>query len=141
VQPEVQSIAPVDIQQAKAQALANRAQKIQTRGAGIVTTLAAYRALSDAFHGNFGAIPTVFGEGLAGYGVAYGLSRLLENPAVVEKLTKPTPRDVAAIPPELARDMEPIIEQAKAKGIKVNPALLTAVSAASSSKWYSPDNQ
>lgn len=136
VTPEVKSITPADIQQAKAQALANRAQKIQTRGAGIVTTLAAYRALADAFHGNFAALPSLFGESALGIGTTYGIGKILENPTVVEKLTKPTARDVAMIPPELAKDMGPIIDAAKAKGIKVSPALLTAVSAASSSKWY-----
>lgn len=139
VVPEQHTIGPQDIQAVKAEALRNRANAIRSKGTGIVTTLGAYRALSNAFHGNWAEVPTLLGEGGAAVAATYTLGNLLDHPAIVKALTKPTARDVAMIPPELARDLEPIAAQAKAKGIKISPALATAISAASNARWYNQD--
>jgi post-segregation antitoxin (ccd killing protein) len=132
----MQYIYPKDIQQVKAQALASRAHKVAAVGGAAATTLGIYRMLSNAYHGNFEGAGSLLGESALGVGTAYGLSKLLDNPFTRKALTNVTPRDVAAIPPDLARDMGPILEQAKAKGIKVSPALTVAIAASSPNKWY-----
>jgi hypothetical protein len=131
--PTPQVINSEDIQNAKKAALEKSAEKVRRRGAAIVTTLGAYRALSDAFHGNYGSIPTLLGESGVGLAATYGLSKLMEHPAIVDYLTKATAKDVAAIPPELRGDLPAIVKAAQAKGIRVSPALTGAVAAGATS--------
>lgn len=134
VTPEVRKINAEDIRNAKAESLGKRSEQIRKRGAQIVTTLGAYRALADAFHGNFGAIPTLLGESGLGIASTYGLSRLLERPEIVKFLTEPTAKDISSIPPELRGDIAQVAQQAQKQGIKVSPALLSAVGASGANR-------
>lgn len=139
VETPMQTITPGDIKQVKLQALQSRAFRVGTAAGAAATTLGIYRSLSNAMHGNLAGAVTLGGEATLGLGLGYTITKMLDNPLTRKALTNPTARDVAAIPTDLARDMGPVIEAAKAKGIKVSPALLTAVSAASSSRWYNQD--
>lgn len=141
IQPQIQSITPGDIQQAKAQALQARAQKIRGAYPHLASSLMVMDILRNALHGNMEGVATDVAARV-GYGVGKNaLASTLENPSVVQFLTKPKPSDVAMIPPDLARDMGPILDQAKSQGIKVSPALSVAIAAASPKKWYNNQNQ
>lgn len=145
---DLQSIAPADIQTAKAGALANRANSIRTKGGGFATTIVALDAIRHvigAFRGdiaaNLGDIGLDIGARVA-YGAGKGaIANLLEKPEVIQFLTKPRPQDVAMIPPELARDMGPVLDEAKRQGIKISPAVTAAIAGAAPTKWYNDQNQ
>jgi hypothetical protein len=54
---------------------------------------------------------------------------LLERPAVIEFLTKPTDADIREIPPEMRGDLKIVVEAAQRKGIKVDPTLAALIGA------------
>jgi len=116
-----------DIQKAKGEAFQKRGKHLTQGlqwGAG---GMAVFRILADVAHGNIGAVPSGLLEGGLAVGGIEAVSRLMENPRVIEALTRPTERDIAAIPPEMRGDLRPIVEAAVKKGIKVDPKLLAAV--------------
>ncbi len=129
VTPETKTIGTEDIREAKAKGLEQRANVIRRRGEWIATGAAGYRALSSILHGNLGAVPPDLLEGGIAVAGVEGISRLLENPKVVEFLTRPTERDVAQVPEELRGDMSQIAKIAKSKGIVVDPRLYAAAGA------------
>ena len=77
--------------------------------------------------------PDLLEGGIAVAGVE-GVARLLENPKVVEFLTRPTARDLAQVPPELRGDMSTIAQVAARKGIKVDPRIYAIAGAAAPKK-------
>lgn len=87
------------------------------------------KTLWDAYNGRFASLPgdISFGAGL--YGVGEGFVRLLQKPEVQEFLTRPTPEDLAQIPPELRGNLGPMLDAAKAKGIQVDPRLYAIAAA------------
>ena len=59
------------------------------------------------------------------------MDKIFTNPHVVDFFTKATPKEIAAVPPELRGDLPKIIVAAQKRGLHVSPALATlgAVSA------------
>lgn len=142
------TVGPEDIQAAKTDALLKNTQKIRNislRAGTGATSLSALYSIVQAFKGNLGGladVPLEMAGGATVTGTGYGIAKLIESPNVLKLLTKPTPADVAAISPEVARGLQPIIEQAKAKGIKVSPAIAAAISAhATKTNWYDRPSQ
>lgn len=127
VTPEVRKIGAEDIQEAKMKGLEKRTGDIRRRGEWIASGAAGYRALSNILHGNLGAVPGDLLEGGIAIAGVEGIARLLENPKVVEFLTKPTAKDIAQIPPELRGDLRQVTQIAAQKGIKVDPRIYAAI--------------
>ena len=115
-----------DIRGKKLSSLQRRIGKIRSRGEWIATGAAGYRLISNILSGNLAAVPADLFEGGVAIGGIEGIARLLENPTVVEMLTRPRPEDIAQIPPELRGDMATIAQIAARKGIKVDPRLYAA---------------
>jgi hypothetical protein len=130
----IKTIGPEEIRRAKAQGLGQRANIIRRRGEWIATGAAGYRALSNILHGNLAAVPPDLLEGGIAIAGVEGIARLLENPKVVEFLTRPTARDLAQVPPELRGDMSTIAQVAARKGIKVDPRIYAIAGAAAPKK-------
>lgn len=142
------TIGPEDVQAANATELAKRTaviRKTVNRAAVYVTGYRSLAAIGRAMSGDVGALsalPADVGEGMALAAGGNGLASLLESPKVSQYLTKPTPAQVATINPEIARDLAPIVQAAKQKGIKISPALAAAISANSSKdKWWDRPTQ
>lgn len=122
--PAPRKIGPEEVQAAKAEAVANRADTFRNRGGGLASTFLVLDGIRNAFHGNVAAIGEDIGA-RAAFGVAkQSAARLLENPKVANWLSQATPRDVAQIPADLRGDFPNLVKAAQAKGIKVSPALL-----------------
>jgi hypothetical protein len=140
-EPVVKKLGAEDIRAAKAKGLEHRVNRIRGRGEWIATGAAGYRLLSHILSGKIGEVPKdVFEGGVAVAGVA-GFAKLLENPKIQELLTRPTPRDLAQIPPDLRADLAPVLAEAKRQGVKVNPALaLLVAGGAPKKKALPPDH-
>lgn len=129
IAPEVKTIGPNEIREAKAKGLAQRTSRIRARGEWIATGAAGYGVLSNLLHGNLAQIPADLFYGGAAVGGVEGISRILENPKVVDLLTRPTARDIAEVPPNLRGDLGQIAQIAAKKGIRVDPRLYIAAPA------------
>lgn len=140
------TIGPEEIRNAKIKHLSDIADWVQKHG----RRGAAYTAMSTPVdmaagvmsgHPILGAVaPVASSVGLLATGEA--VSAILRNPKVVEILSRPTPADVAAITPELARNLQPIVEEAKRSGLHISPAISAAISAHSSKdKWWDRPRQ
>lgn len=134
--PEIKKIGSEEIQQAKEEALRKHTAKIRSsldKAAlyitGYRTLVSVGRALTGDAHA-LSQLPPDIGEGIALAAGGHGLTMLLESPKVVRYLTKPTAADLAAITPDIAGDLEPIVESAKKQGLKVSSALAAAITAA-----------
>lgn len=126
---EQKKLSTEDVQQAKEEALTARVHRLTQGlqwGAG---GMAIYRILADVAHGNIGSVPSGLLEGGMAIGGIEMVSRLLENPKIVEKLTHVTDKDLAAIPPGMRGDLKIVVQQAQKQGIKVDPRLAALVGA------------
>lgn len=132
------TIGPEDIQNANRSAIAERAQAARGKTfSRIASGLAAYDVIRSAIEGNWqhAGVDIAARGGLAA--AQYGFSKLLENPKVVDYLSKPTASQMAAIDPSVARGLQPLIDAAKSKGIKISPAITAAISAhGGKTLWY-----
>ncbi|MDE2104230.1 MAG: hypothetical protein KGL39_43740 [Patescibacteria group bacterium] len=81
------------------------------------------KALWDLWGHNVEGVPRDLGFAAAGYGATEMFARMLEKPEVQKMLTSPTAEDIQQIPPELRGKLGPMLDAAKAKGIKVDPRL------------------
>lgn len=134
VQPELKTIGPQEVQQAKLKSLTEKGiENVRAQGRKWVSRGVGMYALWDAFHGRWGNLPTDLAFGAAGYGATEAFARLLERPDIQQMLTRPTDADLAQIPPELRGNLGPMLDAAKAKGIKVDPRLY-AIGGASQKK-------
>jgi hypothetical protein len=116
-----------DVRQAKLKSLTEEGVPgVRKVGRKIVNYGIGLHALWDAFSGRFQDLPRDIGLGAAGYGATEAFARLLERPDIQEMLTRPTAADLAQIPPELKGNLGPMLDAAKAKGIKVDPRLYAA---------------
>lgn len=136
------TVGPGEIQAAKTAVLEKRAQSIRSGHPKVANTLVILDMIRNGMHGNIAgmgydlAARTVYSTGSQGY------ASLLETPTVKEWLTKPTAKDAAMIDPSIARDLAPLVEQAKQRGIKVSPAITAAISAhATKTNWYDHPSQ
>ena len=124
--PTIQTIRPEEIQGAKRESLQNRADQIRKYGRRIASYGAGVHSLWDAFNGNFAGVGRDVAMGAAGYGATEAFARMLERPDIQDLLTKPTAADIAQIPPELRRNLRPMLESAQSRGVRVSPLLLRA---------------
>jgi hypothetical protein len=121
--PAPRKINAEDVQAAKAKGLEGREKFVNQRVMWVAVTPLLYSI--DAL---------VRGQGLHLGDVAAGMgsmltagkmvTKLMENTKFVDFITKATPRDVDAIPPNLRGSFPNVVKAAQAKGIKVSPALL-----------------
>lgn len=120
--PAPKKIGAEDVQAAKSKGLASRADLVKHKASWIAAGPPIY-AMVDMLKGhgvNLGEVAGVT-AGIGGLSIAVG--RLLENPSVVDFLTKATDRDVAAIPEDLRGDFPQIARQAQKQGIQLSPAI------------------
>ena len=134
VKPEVKTIGPEEIRGAKTKGWS---REPTSSGAG-VNGLRQARRDTGRYRTSFTAtlppcLPDLLEGGIAVAGVE-GIARLLENPKVVEFLTRPTARDLAQVPPELRGDMSTIAQVAARKGVKGGPSHLRHAGAAAPKK-------
>lgn len=129
LEPRVKTISVEDVRNAKAAGLEHRVNVLRARGDWVAGSLAGYKLLADIYHGNMAEVPMNIFEGGAAIGGIEGIARLLENPKVVDLLTKPTARDLAKIPENMRSGLYPVIQQAIKQGVRVFPALVSLVSA------------
>jgi hypothetical protein len=123
--PAPKNIGAEDVQAAKAETMSKAGTRVRNRimWAAVTPTLIAIEQLV-RLHGLNGGEVGAAAAGTAGMaGVATLAGKLFENPSFVEFMTKATPRDVAAIPPQLRGEFPQIVQQAKARGIKVSSVL------------------
>ena len=124
--PAPRKIGAEDVQAAKAKSMSEAGRRVHNRvmWAAVTPTLIAIEQLV-RLHGLSAGEIGAAAVGTAGMtGVASLVSRVFENPKFVEFMTKATPRDVAAIPPELRGNFPAIVKAAQSKGIRVSPALV-----------------
>jgi hypothetical protein len=136
--PTPKTLGPEDVRAAKAESVLNRVDKLRNSSGHFASTLVVLDAIRNAIHGNIGGIATDVGARIA-YGAGkQGIASLLEHPSVVRALSQVTDRDIAQIPPEMRSQLGPVVQAARAKGIRVSPALIAAVGAGAASRPYHP---
>jgi hypothetical protein len=123
---ETAKLGPEEVRQAKTDSLQKRAGQAREVGNRLVRYGVGLKALWDAFHLNVEGMGQDVGIAGAAYGLSHMAAKALENPNVVDFLTKPTPADIAQIPPEMRGNFPAIMQAAKARGIKIDPRI-TAV--------------
>lgn len=110
--------------------IAEAAEKIRKSKSWVVNSLAAYDMIRSGLQGNWGHVGLdIMVRALYSAG-KQGIAMALDDPRVVQKLSKLTPEDIAAInklPPEqrtaFAHSIVPIAEEAAKRGIRINPML------------------
>ena len=144
VSADVTRLGPEEITAAKAAKMQSNAESLRTYG----LRRALYVAGATIPEGILSAImghPTA--GGIVGIGVPAGvlgfshiLANVMEKPGVVKWLSEPTAGDLEALkklPPEqrtaAAQNLQPLIDAAKNKGIKVNPAIVSFAAATGTS--------
>lgn len=117
------TIGPKEVQAAKTEGLEGREKFVNQRVMWVAVTPLLYTI--DAI---VRGMPTHPGDVAMGMGsmLTAGklVTKLMENPTFADWITKATPRDVEALPPELRGSFPNVVKAAQAKGIKVSPALL-----------------
>ena len=127
--PVDRTIGTKEITEANKEALRKFDNRVKQRGFWIASGAAGYKLLSDVLHGRLAAVPGDIAEGALALGAVQAVARLLENPEVVEMLSRPTDAQIRSIPPELRGDLRPVVEQAQRQGIKVDQRLAALVGA------------
>ena len=124
-QPAPKKIGQAEVEAAKRETVQKRADWVRNRGQW-AATWPALHIVSDLMSGHgisTGGVALEVGGTLA---TTYAIARALENPKVVEFLSKATAKDVAAIPPDLRGSFPSIVKQAQRQGKAVSPALTAA---------------
>ncbi len=134
VVPEITKLGPEDITKMKRDAITARGQKLQDSSGHVANAFAAYDIIRNLMHGNLEGVGVDIAA-RAGYGGAkMALAKALQNPTVVEFLSRPTAKDLAELnrlPAEQrTANVQPLIEAAKSKGVPISPAIIAAVSGA-----------
>lgn len=126
-----QTIDVPDIQKAKTAKMAKRSEQIANSGNYMANAIAGMGTATSMLSGHWGHVGLELG-GRALYGMAkHGYAGLLDNPGLQKILSNPTPRDIATVPPGLrGPQLQSLIDAAKAKGIKVHPAIQALVGVA-----------
>jgi hypothetical protein len=132
VQPDITQIGPEAIQQAKADALTDRAASIRKTGpmGHLASGFAAFDIGRSLLQGNVGHALLDVGARLGVSGVQHAAATFIEYPAVVNFLTKPSVEDLAELqrlPPEqrtaAAQSLQPLINAATKRGLKIAPQI------------------
>lgn len=121
-----------DIRLVKQEALVKTRQKIVSRINRVAAYGGGFAAIFELMRGQVG----LGLESAAAAGAVYTggqvIDALLQNPKVVESLTRPTAKDIAAIPMDMRDNLANVAREAQKRGIKVSPALMLAVTGAAS---------
>lgn len=139
IQPEITKLGPEELRAQRAGRYGDIAENLRERAVsrGLKTSLYSLpTSIATLFLGHpIGAL----GETASGIGVfvtSQMAARILERPAVVEWLSRPSPADIAQLEKlpasqrlAAAETMKPIVEQAKSKGITVAPSIAKFVGA------------
>lgn len=134
VAPNIQRVGPEEVRQSKLGALNKQIDWIHHRGKWIASGAAFSGTLYHILQGNVGGVAESIATAGAALVATDKIAAFLERPAVQEWLTRPEPSDMARLnrlPPEqravVAEGLQPAIDAARAKGIKVSPVLLAYV--------------
>lgn len=124
--PAPRSVNAEDVTLAKRDAIQARAQGFRNKGGGLASAVIALDVIRNAMQRTpnlraIGADVAVRGAFEIG---KRSLARVLENPKVIDFLTKANEKDLGAIPPEMRGSFPSLIKQAQAQGIIISPALL-----------------
>lgn len=140
VEPELTKLGPEDITMAKRTAIANRAIDLHKRSplGHMASGFAGVDAVRSLMQGNIEHALLDVGARAALSAPKAIAARLLESPRVQQWLSKPTAADLEVLnrlPPEQraidAKQLGPLIEAARAKGITIHPAILGLAGTAS----------
>lgn len=126
VLPQTRTIGAEDIRKAKEESLAAREKKARTGYSPFLSAISVFDAIRNGMEGNWSKVALDLGARGAYEVGKQGFAALLRNPRVIEMLTKPTPADLAQIPPDLRGKLGPLLDEAKRQNIKVSPAFLSA---------------
>jgi hypothetical protein len=127
-QPALKKINTGDIESAKKDAIAERAEWIRKRG----TWVAAWpwlHVLGDIVRGHIGDVGGAALESAATIAGVHAVASALEHPMVVKFLSEATAADIAAVPPELRGQLPAIVRVARAKRVRLSPDLLGLIGA------------
>lgn len=125
---ERRTISSPDIAAARRAAAESRANTAQTRGTW-VSAWPVFQAMRALWGGHIPAIPTMALESAGTYATTQAVTSLLRHPPLLKFLEQARPEDVPLIPPELRGELPGLVSQARQRGIKVSPALITATTA------------
>ena len=119
---DVKKIGLSDIQEANEAALEKRRNFIKTKGAAIASVYGAGRLLHSLVRFDPKGVFAGAGDIMAGLGPTQALAAAMDIPKVRDFLTRPTPAQIASIPPELRGDLPVILEAAKRAGLRIHPS-------------------
>jgi hypothetical protein len=118
-----------DIRAAKETPIKKSASSIRSVGYRLGLIWPVLDVIRDVVRGEMPSLTGTVGGGFAIAGGSHAIASLLERPAVIEFLTKPTDADIREIPPEMRGDLKIVVEAAQRKGIKVDPTLAALIGA------------
>jgi hypothetical protein len=142
--PVEQKIGTEEIRKAREQALKDFQEKVKKRGVWIALGAAGYKLASDLMKMHLGtALTWDIPEAVLSLASVQFISHLLDDPVLVERLTRPTEKDIEQIPPEMRGGIEAIAKVAAKKGIRVDPRLYlaTGTAGAAGKILQQPQNQ
>jgi hypothetical protein len=130
---EKKTISAEDLTQANRESLAEREKLARTGHSPLLTSISVFDAIRNGMEGNWAGVGRdVAARGLYEVG-KQGFAAVLRNPSVIEFLSKPTAEQIAKIPPDLrGPNLKALLDEAKGKGIKVDPRLYVVAAASAS---------
>jgi hypothetical protein len=130
---EKKTISAEDLTQANRESLAKREKLARTGHSPLLTSISVFYAIRNGMEGNWAGVGRdVAARGLYEVG-KQGFAAVLRNPSVIEFLSKPTAEQIAKIPPDLrGPNLKALLDEAKGKGIKVDPRLYVVAAASAS---------
>ncbi|HTF69771.1 MAG TPA: hypothetical protein VK638_44550, partial [Edaphobacter sp.] len=136
VEPKIVRPGPEEARQARLGALNEQIKWVQHRGKWVASGAAFSGVLYGVLNGKISKVGEAIAAGGASLVLTNKFANFLERPGVQEWLTRPEPSDLQyfqKLPPEqraaVAEGLRPAVDEARSKGLKVSPALLTLVGA------------
>jgi hypothetical protein len=123
--PPRETIGEEEIQAAKQGAMYKRADWLRGRGLWM-SVWPIEMAIKGVMRGDPGALMDTAAFSGSTLGILYAASHALENPTLVNFLSKATKADMEAVPPELRGSFPSLVKAAAKKGIKVSDAVAAA---------------
>ena len=130
---EKKTISAEDLTQANRESLAEIEKLARTGHSPLLTSISVFDAIRNGMEGNWAGVGRdVAARGLYEVG-KQGFAAVLRNPSVIEFQSKPTAEQIAKIPPGLrGPNLKALLDEAKGKGIKVDPRLYVVAAASAS---------
>ncbi len=124
-----------DIFKRNKESMEAKSERLRTGKSPLLTSISVFDAIRNAMTGDWRAVGLDLGARGAYEVGKQGLSALLRNPDVVKFFSKPTAAQIREIPPNLrGPDLQPILDEAKRQGIKVDPRIYAIAGAAAPKK-------